>query len=99
MGRLMTFLLLVSQQQHQAAGTQSTAADLLWPLPRSIAAGSGVAVLAAAPRDASFFGAAPSALLERAFARYAALLPSCPPVGDGGGVGGTLGATGVIERI
>ena len=68
----------------ETAMARSTPSALLWPLPKSTTFGSGVAVLAA---NASFFGAAPSALLERAFARYAELLPTCdgrPP--DGAGV-------------
>ena len=53
----------------------ATPVSALWPLPRSVTAGDGAAVLAAS--NASFFGAAPTALLGRAFERYAKLLPAC----------------------
>ena len=71
-------LLLVSQ----TAAAQAPAPPLLWPLPRSITTGTSEAVLAA-PNASAFFGPAPTALLGRAFERYARLLPSCdgPPGG------------------
>ena len=72
-GQMMLALLACQSASAQAA--------LLWPLPSSNTFGSGVSVLAGSA-NASFFGAAPSALLERAFERYAKLLPpSCdgPP--------------------
>jgi len=74
----MALVLLVAAG---AAGSNNNipgtpAAALLWPLPKSITLGHNPpAVLAAA--NASFFGAAPSALLSRAFERYAKLLPTC----------------------
>ena len=77
----LLLLLLVAVQP--GAGAQ--AAPLLWPLPRAFTAGSSTAVLATAPRNnASFFGHAPSALLGRAFARYASLLPRCGTDAAGG---------------
>ena len=68
-------------------------AALLWPLPKSITPGKNAAVLApGAANNASFFGTAPTALLARAFDRYAKLLPKC----DGGG-GGLVGAVSSFE--
>jgi hypothetical protein len=73
--------LMVSCVMGLLVGTQAQAsAALLWPLPRSVTPGSNAAMFAA---NASFFGAAPTALLERAFERYAKLLPTCDgPPGD-----------------
>lgn len=48
-------------------------AALLWPLPKLLTTGDSSAVLLA---NGTFYGVAPSALLSRAFDRYAKLLPS-----------------------
>jgi hexosaminidase len=72
-------LLLAAAAAAEAEATGSNIPDtssaaLLWPLPRSVMPGRSVSMLAA---NASFFGPAPSALLGRAFERYAKLLPTC----------------------
>lgn len=61
---------------------------MLWPLPQMLTTGDASAELVA-NASSSFFGAAPTALLARAFGRYAKLLPRC----------GSLPGAGVVSRF
>ena len=68
----------------------------LWPLPQAITYGDTAAVLVA---NASFFGTAPTALLGRAFERYAKLLPQCDDATVASSSGAGAGGAGSVSSF